>query len=142
MLLDLMDTISPSPNSGTESAPPRPDFKSLFCQLHHCPTEEFEERAFRACLYWRARPLAPILRAIAPRYFDPDFAFIGYLAKAPGRRDAMNELAAFVEAKATKAGFARKFLLIRISPRKTSQLIARVFEHSAQRREPAPGPQM
>jgi len=136
-----MDSTTPLPNPGTDSAPPRPDFKSLFCKLYHCPPEEFEERAFGACLHWRARPLAPILRAIAPRYFDPDFAFIGYLAKAPGRRDAMNELAAFVEASKTKGGLAREFLHIRISPRKTSQLIARIFERSEERREPVPGPQ-
>jgi hypothetical protein len=53
----------------------------------------------------------------------------------------MNELAAFVEASKTKGGLAREFLHIRISPRKTSQLIARIFERSEERREPVPGPQ-
>jgi len=120
---------------------PRPDFESLFCELHHCPPEEFAERAFRACLPWRARPLAPILRAMLPHYFDPDFAFIRYLAKTPGRRDAMNELAAFVETNKAKGGFARNFLHIRISPRKTSKLIARIFERPEERRKPGSGPQ-
>jgi hypothetical protein len=114
---------------------------SLFCEFHHCPPEEFEERAFRACLYWRARPLAPILRAILRHYFDPDYAFIHYLAKTPGRRDAMNELAAYVETSKVKGGFARNFLHIRISPRKTSKLIARIFDRPAERHDPAPGPQ-
>ncbi len=76
-----------------------------------------------------------------PHYFDPDFAFIRYLAKTPGRRDAMNELAAFVESDKVKGGFARNFLRIRVSSRKTSKLIARIFERSEKRRDPAPGPQ-
>ena len=69
---------------------------SLFCEEHGCPTAEFEERAFRACLYWRARILAPLIRLIWPGYFNPDFEFIRYLAETPGRRDAMNELAAYM----------------------------------------------
>ncbi len=114
---------------------------SLFCELYHCPPEQFEERAFGACLHWRARLLAPVLRRILPRYFDRDFAFVRYLAKTPGRRDAMNELAAFVEADNAKGGFTRKILHIRISARKSSRLIARVFERSAERHDPAAGPQ-
>jgi ribosomal protein L9 len=53
----------------------------------------------------------------------------------------MNELAAYVETSKVKGGFARNFLHIRISPRKTSKLIARIFERSEERREPGPGPQ-
>ena len=107
---------------------------SLFCEEHHCPPSEFEERAFRACLYWRARILAPLIRIIQPGYFDPDFALIRYLAETPGRRDAMNELAAFVEANNARGGFARKILRIRISARKTSQLIGRLFERRGEER--------
>ena len=53
----------------------------------------------------------------------------------------MNELAAFVESDKVKEGFARNFLRIRVSSRKTSKLIARIFERSEKRRDPAPGPQ-
>ena len=114
---------------------------SLFCERYHCAPAEFEERAFRTCLYWRARLLAPLLRKIQPGYFDRDFALIRYLAKTPGRRDAINELAAFMEANEARGGFARKFLRIRISARKASELIGRVFERPAERSDPAADPQ-
>jgi hypothetical protein len=116
---------------------------SLFCEEHHCAPAEFEERAFRACLYWRARLLAPLIRQIWPGYFDTDFELIRYLAETPGRRDAMNELAAYVEANDARGGFARRVLRIRISSRKTSRLIERLFDRRAERDYPesgAPGP--
>jgi hypothetical protein len=101
---------------------------SRFCERYQCPPEEFEERAFRACLYWRARILAPVIRKIWPRYFEPDFDLIRYLGKTPGRRNAINELAAFMEANNTRGSFARKTLRFRISARKASELIGRLFE--------------
>ena len=114
---------------------------SLFCEEHHCPPSEFEERAFRACLYWRARLLAPLIRQIQPGYFDVDFELIRYLAETPGRRDAMNELAAYVEANDARGGFARRVLRIRISSRKTSRLIERLFDWRAEGGRAGAGPQ-
>jgi len=110
---------------------------SFYCERFGCPPEEFEERAFRTCLYWRARLLAPLLRKIRPGYFDPDLALIRYLAKTPGRRNAINELAAYMEANDARGGFARKFLRIRISARKASALIGLVFERHPERHDPA-----
>jgi hypothetical protein len=116
---------------------------ALFCEELGCPTAEFEERAFRACLYWRARLLAPLIRLIWPAYFDTDFALIRYLAETPGRRDAMNELAAYIEVNDARGGFARKILRIRISSRKTSLLIERLFDRRVEWERPGggtPGP--
>lgn len=104
-----------------------PDFKSLFCELYGCMPEEYEERAFRACLYPHARLVAPIIRALAPKFFERDFALIQYLASAPGRRHAMNEIAAYMEANESKGGFFRKVLRIRISARKASGLLGELF---------------
>ena len=89
---------------------------------------EFEERALQKCLCWRARLLAPLIRIIQPRFFEPDFALIRYLGTTLGRRNAINELAAYIETIKARGGFARKFLGFRISARKTSDLIALVFE--------------
>ena len=132
-----MDTTPPSPPTSETKPPPAPqEFKALFCELQHCPPAEYEERAFHICLYWRARILAPLIRKLWPGYFDRDFALIRFLANTPGRRDAMNELAAFQEANNSRGSFARKTLRIRISARKTSQLIGQVFERSAEREDP------
>ena len=113
---------------------------SLFCEQYHCPPSEFEQRAFRACLYWRARILAPLIRTIRPGYFGPDFELIRYLARTPGRRDAINELSAFMEANKARGGFARKILRIRISSKKTGQLIGLLFERRAKRDNPEAAP--
>jgi len=104
------------------------DFMSLFCERHNCPLSDYEERAFTMCLYWRARILAPLIRAIRPRYFEPDFELIRYLAKCRGRRNANNEVAAFMEAANSRGSFARRILCIRISARKARVLITGVFE--------------
>jgi hypothetical protein len=115
---------------------------ALFCEEHGCAPAEFEERAFRACLYWRARILAPLIRLVWPNYFNTDFEFIRYLAETPGRRDAMNELAAYEEANDARGGFARRVLRIRVSSRKTSLLIERLFDRRAEGGRPVAGPQV
>jgi hypothetical protein len=115
-------------NQETDPAPATPDFRTLFCKRYQCQPSEFEEQAFRMCLYWRARILAPFITAIRPRYFERDLLLIRYLAKAPGRRDAQNELAAHIEANDARGGFARKMLRIRISARKVNSLLWRLFE--------------
>jgi len=105
---------------------------ALFCKQQNCPVSEYEERAFRMCLYWRARILAPLIRAIRPRFFDRDFTLIRYLATCRSRRNAINELAAFTENISSSGGFARKVLRIRISARKTNVLVNQVFERHAE----------
>jgi hypothetical protein len=129
-----MNSSSPNPPGETGSRPADLDFMSLFCEQHKCPLSEFEERAFRICLYWHARILAPLIRRIQPRYFDLDFALIRYLATCRSRRNAINELAAFMEAIKDRGGFARKVLRFRISARKANALVIQVFE-----RQPEPG---
>jgi len=135
-----MDSSPPSPTGETDPRPAPRDFTSLFCEYYQCPPPEYEERAFRACLYWRARILAPLIRKIWPAYFQPDLGLIRYLAKTPGRRDAINELAAFLEANNSRGGFARRMLRIRISSQKTSQLIGLLFEWRAKRDNPGAVP--
>jgi hypothetical protein len=57
-----------------------------------------------------------------------DFALIRYLAKCRSRRNAINELAAFMEAIKDRGGFARRVLRFRISARKANALVIQVFE--------------
>ena len=127
-----MNSSTPSTPQESGSGQAEPDFMSLFCEQNRCPLSEFEERAFRMCLYWLARILAPLLRGFQPNYFDPDFALIRYLAKCRSRRNAINELAAFVEAVDARGGFARKVLRIRISARKVNALVNEVFQRQAE----------
>jgi len=137
---DVMDSSPPTATGETEPQPAPQDFTSLFCEQYHCAPSEFEERALRVCLYWRARILAPLIRLIWPNYFGRDLELIRYLAKTPGRRDAMNELSAFMEADKARGGFARKMLYIRIAPQKTSRLIGLLFDRRAKRENPGAAP--
>jgi hypothetical protein len=130
---------SPTPPTDPGSKPAEVDFMSLFCEQQQCAPPEFEERAFRMCLYWRARVVAPVIRKIMPRYFEPDFALIRYLAKCQGRRNALNELAAFTEANGATGGFARRVLRNRISARKASKLITQIFGRQAESTPMEPG---
>jgi hypothetical protein len=120
--------MNSSPEENTETEVGRRDFMSLFCERYRCPVSEFEERAFRKCLPWRARLLAPLIRAIFPRYFEQDFALIRYLGQAVGQRDAMREMVSFIEANNSRDGFARKTLRIRVSARKAGKLLRRLAE--------------
>ena len=139
ILLDDYGLHSPSSTKSQQPIHRRPARNSRLCfaSCSIARREQFEERAFGACLYWRARILAPLIRKLCPGYFDRDFALIRFLANTPGRRDAMNELAAFQEANNSRGSFARKTLRIRISARKSSQLIGQVFERSAEREDPS-----
>jgi hypothetical protein len=130
---DVMDTNPPTSTGETDPRNPPADFKSRFCEEFGCAPAQFEERAFAECLYPVARLLAPVIRILRPNYFAPDLALIGYLGKSPSRRNAMNELAAFMESNEARGSFARKTLRIRISARRTSQLTARLFDRRAVR---------
>ena len=100
---------------------------SLFCERYRCMPSEFDERVFQICLYRRVRVLAPVIRRIFPHYFEGDFAFIQYLGRTTGPRDAMHELAAFVDATHTEGGIARNFLGIGISARKVNVLLSQLY---------------
>ncbi len=102
--------------------------KSSFCERFGCPQSEYEERAFKKCLYPHARCLAPVLRLLRPNFFATDFSFIGYLGATTGLRDANSEVLSFNDLN-RKGGFFRKTLRIRVSGRKASVLAARLFGH-------------
>src|ERR1700689_1813005 len=78
----LLDAMNSSPEQPTEPTVARQDFSALFCERFRCRPAECEELAFRKCLHWRARLLAPVLRRILPRYFEQDFMLIRYFGQA------------------------------------------------------------
>ena len=106
------------------------DFKLLFCEHHRCPAGEYEERAFRECLHWQARILAPVIRRLNPEYFAEDFALIRYLGECKAWRSAKLELATFSDANHLHGGFSRKWLRLRVSSRKATKLARRFLRES------------
>ncbi len=106
---------------------PQQQFQTLFCQRFGCPPEDYEERAFRKCLYWHAKVLAPLLRLLKPHIFDEDFKFIRYLGSSSGLREVDVDLLNYRDANLGKPSFWRTSLKIRVSGRKASRLARELF---------------
>jgi hypothetical protein len=102
-------------------------FQLLFCQRFRCPASEYEARAFRKCLYWRARLLATAVRMLNPDFFAENFTFIRYLGESTGLREVGVDLLNFRAANLGKPRFWRTGLKIRVSGRKASRLAHELF---------------
>jgi hypothetical protein len=101
---------------------PNLPFKALFCERFGCSPEEYEERAFRMFLYWHARFLAPLIRAVNRGYFHDDFEFIRYLGQAVDSRQAKVDVLDFKDLDRKKWGLLHSGLMIRVSGRKARRL--------------------
>jgi hypothetical protein len=94
----------------------------LFCRRFHCDNAEFEQRAFRQCLYWHARLLAPLLRWVRPGFFDKDLKFIRYLGAATNWEEAKVDINNFCLVNIGEPSLSRQDLRLRVSGRKASRL--------------------
>lgn len=109
----------------------------MFCHRFNCPASEYEEMAFRACLYWHARPLAPVLRRMKPDFFAEDFRFIRYLGEATSVREAKANAADFRDTNLARPSFWRSRLKIRVSGRKATGLAYELFSGAQRPRNKA-----
>jgi hypothetical protein len=113
-------------------------FKSLFCERFGCPLAQYEEQAFRKCLYWHARSLAPVIRTINPDFFLKDFIFIRYLGDSVGVRDATVDILNYGDANRGNREFLRTGLKIRVSGQKASHLVHQLFLEAHEAEAAAP----
>jgi hypothetical protein len=109
-------------------SPSARDLRSLFCERFNCPDGEFEKRAFRKCLYFHARMIAPLLPWLTPGGFQRDLLFIRYLGNAKDAREVAQEIVALHDHDRFKPQFARYALRLRVSGRKASALALRLFQ--------------
>ena len=105
----------------------RQQFQSLFCQRFRCPLEKYKGRAFRKCLYWHAKLLAPVLRRLHPDFFEDDIKVIRSLGEATGMRDAEVDILNFHDANLGHPSFWRTGFKIRVSGRKAGRLADELF---------------
>jgi hypothetical protein len=115
------------------------EIKSLFCERFDCPPAEYEDRAFRQCLYWHARLLTPVVRKLSPRFFAEDMKFIQELGLTSDWRAARSEVLSFQAENQSNSGFWRNSLRIRVSGRKAAELAQRLFS-TERRKNPQPSP--
>jgi hypothetical protein len=107
------------------------EFQLLFCERFGCVLGEYQARAFRQCLYWHAKPLAPVLLKLNPNFFAEDFKFIRYLGEASGVREARANAADFRDG--ARRSFLRNTLRIRVSGRKAARLAQKLFADARQK---------
>ena len=120
----------------------RQQLQALFCQRFGCPPSEYEERAFKRCLYWHARLLAPLVRLVAPDFFAEDFKFMHYLGAAIDLKDAKVDALNFQAANRGNPTFWRTGCKLRVSGRKASRLARTLFsnrqKHETRKEPPSP----
>jgi hypothetical protein len=116
-------------------------FKSLFCERFHCPPSEYEERAFKKCLYWHAKLPVWVLHKLAPNFFAKDFKFIRALGEAEAASEARGDADNFRDDNSFNGGMVRTQFRLRVSGRKAMRLAHRLFAYAAhkQRHGPASG---
>lgn len=113
----------------------RQSLKSLFCQRYGCSPSEYDSRAFRKCLYFHAKLVAPVIRRLNPEFFAPDLKFIRDLGESIGRREATAEALNYQDMNKARPGFWRTGCKIRVSGRKATSLAHSLFEN-ARRSDP------
>ncbi len=106
---------------------PWSEFQVLFCRHVHCQPSAYVETAFRKCLYWHARILAPLVRRLAPEFFAEDIKFITYLGACTGLREITADLQTFRDVNLGRRNFWRTGLRIRVSGRKAGRLAERLM---------------
>ena len=107
-------------------SPSTRDLRSLFCERFKCLPSEFEERAFRKCLYLHARIIAPLLRWFNAGCFERDLLFIHYLGNAKNLHEVTAEIVALHD-QDLQPRFGRHAFRLRISGRKANQLASKLF---------------
>ena len=112
----------------------RQELKALFCEQFNCSPAEYEERAFRMCLPWYARLLAPVFRKAASDFFAEDFRFLRYLGAATSGREANSEMIAFQDVNRAKRSLLRTGLRVRVSGRKAAGLAQQLFSDARRNR--------
>ena len=102
-------------------------FQSLFSQRFRCSPSAYELRAFRKCLYWHAKLLAPVLRRLNPDFFAHDFRFIRHLGESTSLQEVTVDLLSFRNVNVGRPSFWRTGFRLRVSGRKASRLAHELF---------------
>jgi hypothetical protein len=106
----------------------------LFCEQFGCPAADYVHRAFQHCLYLHAKPVAPLLLKVSPRFFLEDFKFMADLGHATTMHEAKADWLDFNDANSGPGNFWRATFKLRVSGRKAMRLAGELFslEHRKQ----------
>jgi hypothetical protein len=140
-----MNATPPLPSPRTLLSDPKAlgaqhTFESLFCECFHCAPADYERKAFRKCLYWRARFLAPFILRFKPDFFAEDFSFIQLVGKATSLQEVCAEAWRWRGGRQVPHSFSRSRGQIRVSGRKAVRLARELFQRDAYREKRVQGP--
>lgn len=101
--------------------------RETFCQHHKCAPADFERKVFWRCLYRHAVPLASVLRALDPAFFEEDATMIRQVGFATDLREVDASLKDYHYVNHARRHWLRTGLRIRVSGRRVRHLAEQVF---------------
>jgi hypothetical protein len=101
--------------------------QAAFCKHFGCAPEQFTRRAFRHCVYWHARLLAPVIGLLRPSFFGPDLDFIARVGQTGSWAEFTGELHDFNYTNRHGRAGPRGSLRLRVSGRRVRRLAAELF---------------
>jgi hypothetical protein len=115
------------------------NFRDSFCERFNCPPEAYEKRVFWRCLYRRSLPLAAVVYALKPKFFELDFQTIRQLGVTRSSQEFRAELETFRYEYRMNGGFLRQ-LRLRISGKRMIALLRDVAPPRGDTPQPHPEP--
>lgn len=109
-----------------------------FCARQNCPPTQYQERAFRLCLYTHAVPVAFVLYRLSSKLFREDRDVIQQVGLAHDLEEVDAALSDFHYINHARRHWLRTGLKIRISGRKVRLLAASLLEASPSLKCPLP----
>ncbi len=98
-------------------------FRAGFCEHTGCAPEQFEQRLLRRGLHRRSLPLALLMRALRPDYFDLELRTLRYLGDSESTSEFRAELDTYRFEYRRKGGPLRRVLGVRLSGRRLMAIL-------------------
>src|ERR1041384_8055872 len=110
-----------TPTRGTST------FREAYCEKFGCEGN-YTERVFAQSLFWHARCLAPVIRAVSPRFFQEDLDAIDDLGATNDAAIFIAELGYLHGRHQRDRSLLRKAFLLRVSGKRLLRLWIKVFQ--------------
>lgn len=101
-------------------------FKEKYCEKFGIDPTDFADSLFWKSVRWYWKPIAALIKAIAPSYFKPDYEFIKSIAFCESFRDIKGEIASY-HWECSTSRFLRRRFHIRVSSKRVARLGRRLL---------------
>lgn len=111
-------------------------FREAYLEKSQSSSESFEKDVVRRGLHRSALPLAWMIRALKPGFFELELRTARYLGNARSSEEFRAELASYHSEYRRRGGFLRNTLGIRLSGKRLADLLAEVSPSQKEVRPP------